>query len=152
MLRKVKNKRGFTLIELMIVVAIVGILAAIAIPAYLDYTVKAKMSEVTNAFDALAQAACEYHTSMGTFPNNVTTIADIRNTFASVSTQYIDTVNDGLNWTRTSADEGVFQATLANLSSAVDGCELNLRIVYDDTNGYQKNWGGNVPLKFLPKK
>ena len=125
MLRKVKNKRGFTLIELMIVVAIVGILAAIAIPAYLDYTVKAKMSEVTNAFDALAQAACEYHTSMGTFPNDVTTIANIRNTFASVSTQYIS----ALNWTRNanSTDEGVFQATLANLSSAVDGYVLNLR-------------------------
>ena len=150
MLRKVKNKRGFTLIELMIVVAIVGILAAIAIPAYLDYTVKAKMSEVTNAFDALAQAACEYHTSMGTFPNDVTTIANIRKTFASVSTQYIS----ALTWTKDSQnnDNGVFQATLTNLSSAVDGCVLNLRIVYDDTNGYQKNWGGDVPLKFLPKK
>ena len=150
MLRKVRNKRGFTLIELMIVVAIIGILAAIAIPAYLDYTVKAKMSEVTNAFDALAQAACEYHTSMGTFPNNVTTIADIRNTFASVSTQYIS----ALTWTKDSEndDNGVFQATLTNLSSAVDGKVLNLRIVYDDTNGYQKNWGGSVPLKFLPKK
>ena len=63
-----------------------------------------------------------------------------------------DAANNGLNWTRTNSDEGFFQATLTNLSSAVDGCVLNLRIVYDDTNGYQKNWGGDVPLKFLPKK
>ena len=148
MLRKVKNKRGFTLIELMIVVAIIGILAAIAIPAYLDYTVKAKLSEVTNAFDALAQAACEYHTSMGTFPNNVTGVNNIRNTFASVSTAYVSS----WSWTRSDADDGYFQANITNLSSAVDNHLLNLRITYNDVNGYQKTWSGNLPLKFMPKK
>ena len=54
----------------MIVVSIVGILAAITIPAYIDYTIKSKMSEVTNAFDALATAVIEYHACKGYFPNN----------------------------------------------------------------------------------
>ena len=45
-------QKGFTLIELMIVVAIIGILAAVAIPAYQDYTIKAKMSEVTSLTSA----------------------------------------------------------------------------------------------------
>src|SRR4030043_1095683 len=68
MFKIVKGKKGFTLIELMIVVAIVGILAAIAIPAYLDYTVKSKLTEVSSAMDALGQAAWEYHASAGYFP------------------------------------------------------------------------------------
>lgn len=74
---------GFTLIELMIVVAIVGMLAALAIPGYVDYAVKSKLSEVTNAFDALATAVIEYHASTGYFPNNypVANLASIPSTF-----------------------------------------------------------------------
>jgi len=149
MLRKVKNKRGFTLIELMIVVAIVGILAAIAIPAYLDYTVKAKMSEVTNAMDALAQAACEYHTSMGYFPAGITSDGEIANTFASVSTAYAN-----FTWENTTADDdaGNFRAEIQNLSSAVNGNNIVLQLSYNDDTGYQKTWAGDVPTKFMPKK
>ncbi|MEA3192187.1 MAG: type pilus assembly protein PilA [Betaproteobacteria bacterium] len=61
-------QRGFTLIELMIVVAIVGILAAVAMPAYQDYTVRAKMSEIVLAASSCRMIVTEIYQSGGTAP------------------------------------------------------------------------------------
>ncbi|STR45759.1 Pilin [Iodobacter fluviatilis] len=60
-------QQGFTLIELMIVVAIIGILAAVAIPSYQDYTKKAKFSEVLSISDSYKQAVALCHADLGTF-------------------------------------------------------------------------------------
>ena len=64
-----KNMQGFTLIELMIVIAILGILLAIAIPAYQDYTIRAKVSEGLNLAAAPKLAVSEYQQSNGDFPD-----------------------------------------------------------------------------------
>ena len=65
-----KLQQGFTLIELMIVIAILGILMAIAIPAYQDYAVRAKASEGINLAGATKLAVAETYSSTGRFPPN----------------------------------------------------------------------------------
>src|SRR4051812_31656817 len=63
-----KVEQGFTLIELMIVVAIIGILAAIAIPAYQDFTIRSKVTELINAAGVCKTSIAEYYQAKGAFP------------------------------------------------------------------------------------
>jgi len=65
-----KVQQGFTLIELMIVVAIIGILAAIAIPAYQDYTIRSKVTEMINAAGVCKTSVAEYYQSLGAMPTS----------------------------------------------------------------------------------
>jgi type IV pilus assembly protein PilA len=67
-------QQGFTLIELMIVVAIIGILAAVAIPAYGDYTARAQVAEAMSLTSALKVPLTEYISDNGTYPADVATI------------------------------------------------------------------------------
>jgi type IV pilus assembly protein PilA len=68
-----KIQQGFTLIELMIVVAIIGILAAIAIPAYQDYTIRAQVSEGLSLSAAAKAAVAEYFMDQGVYPTDNST-------------------------------------------------------------------------------
>ena len=66
-------QKGFTLIELMIVIAIIGILAAIAIPQYQDYTKRAKVTEVILAMAPCKLAVTEYYSAQNAFPGDLAT-------------------------------------------------------------------------------
>jgi type IV pilus assembly protein PilA len=85
-----KMQKGFTLIELMIVVAIIGILAAIAIPAYQDYTVRAKVTEGLNLADAAKTTVAESFQSGGLIPGLSAAAASWNGSF--VPTKYVSNV------------------------------------------------------------
>jgi len=66
-------QKGFTLIELMIVVAIIGILAAIAIPAYQNYTIRSQVTEGLSLADGWKTGVAEFYAQNGAFPTSCTT-------------------------------------------------------------------------------
>jgi len=86
-----KKQQGFTLIELMIVVAIIGILAAIAIPAYSDYTIRAQVSEGLNLSGGAKAAVSEFSMDTGRWPTT-NTIAGIATTPTDISGKYVVSV------------------------------------------------------------
>src|SRR5712691_10733541 len=102
------TQRGFTLIELMIVVAIIGVLAAVAVPAYQDYTVRAKLSEVIIALSACRTTITELYQSSESPPG-----ANNWQCESGVLSSYVAGV-------ATDAD-GKVSATVQGISASVNG-------------------------------
>ncbi|MBH2360743.1 pilin [Neisseria meningitidis] len=84
-------QKGFTLIELMIVIAIVGILAAVALPAYQDYTARAQVSEAILLAEGQKSAVTEYYLNHGTWPSNNTS-AGVASTATDIKGKYVKEV------------------------------------------------------------
>ena len=91
-----KSMKGFTLIELMIVVAIIAILAAIALPAYQDYTIRSQVSEGSVLADGAKTAVAEYYSNRGVAPKDNASAGLATNTSIKGKFTTQLTVNSGL--------------------------------------------------------
>lgn len=141
-----KGQQGFTLIELMIVVAIVGILAAVAIPAYQDYTSRAKIVEPVELLRGLKTDVSDYYTSTGNLP----TLAELTAYAGPKTTEgkFVSTI--------TGDTAGIF---IAEMRAAV-GANINSTTVefsfYTNSDGVLMHTcqggtsGTPVPTKYLP--
>ncbi|EMT1225852.1 pilin [Neisseria gonorrhoeae] len=110
-------QKGFTLIELMIVIAIVGILAAVALPAYQDYTARAQVSEAILLAEGQKSAVTEYYLNHGEWPANNTS-AGVASA-SEIKGKYVKEVK---------VEKGVVTATMAssNVNKEIQGKKLSL--------------------------
>ena len=140
-------QQGFTLIELMIVVAIIGILAAIALPAYQDYIVRTKVSEVMLAASGQKNSVAEFFQTRGQMPATAS-IGTV-----TQSSQFVDTIAYTIGST---TDVGIITATAATLATnslptSVRGQTITLTGTGDATTGVvQWTCGGTIPPKYRP--
>ncbi|HEZ3943533.1 TPA: pilin [Neisseria meningitidis] len=111
-------QKGFTLIELMIVIAIVGILAAVALPAYQDYTARAQVSEAILLAEGQKSAVTEYYLNHGEWPANNSS-AGVATSASDIKGKYVQSVT---------VANGVVTATMAssNVNNEIKGKKLSL--------------------------
>lgn len=139
-------QQGFTLIELMIVIAIVGILAAVALPAYQDYTVRAKLSEAMTRGSEAKTAVTEYYSAKGTFPSTGAT-----NVFSMGSSALVNSVA----WTGSSITGGSIDIFINDTKIAQLAGANQLSFYGIAGSGGIISWtcggtGTSVPAKYLP--
>lgn len=141
-----KIQQGFTLIELMIVVAIVGILAAIALPAYQDYIARSKVAEAMGFLDGAKVNVAEFYGTNNKFPSSA---SEAGITEALTNAKY----TTGLVYTGTDSTASI-SATLGDINSTLNSKHVVLTAVAPGSSGVI-GWNcgtdaGTTAYKYLP--
>lgn len=144
-----KLQKGFTLIELMIVIAIIGILAAIAIPAYQDYTIRSKVSEGLNMAGAAKLAVAETFDSQGTFMSSNGSYG--LPAAASISATYVSAIDAAVS----SADNGFIRIIYKTISTGKVDSGDYVELQPDTSQPGAMAWtctspGNSIDPRFLP--
>ena len=143
-----KVQQGFTLIELMIVVAIVGILAAVALPAYQDYTARAKIAEPLALMSGAKTDLYETYAASGSFPLAGSDEADALLVMLD-SSKYTDASSA---YVLDSAGQATITIDIANVNAEADAQDMEF-VVTAGTSGLTMTCrGGDLSDKFRPNQ
>ena len=142
-----KKQQGFTLIELMIVVAIIGILAAVAIPAYQDYTARAQASEAVSLLSGLKTPIAEFYQTQGVYPD----IANNKLGNITEEGKFVLSIVDNVSALGVAASGAIYTATFKSSGVANGLIDKTVDMGYD---GSQFTCGSGAtdgaPEEYLP--
>ena len=119
------RKNGFTLIELMVAVAIVGILTSLAVPAYFDYTIRAKVSEALQLASSAKISVSEFYISNARFPDDVDEAG-----IGTVETRYVS----GIEYEQVGDGGTITMVLTAEVSTESEGKKISLTATPTNNN------------------